>query len=116
MENKLKMIGHRIKCLRMESNVSQSSMANKIGMSQTNLSNIESGRTTATIPVLFKIQKVLGCKMADFFVDFDGAEEQDSASKNVGATKKVEATNNAIELEDAVQILKLLKAVEIKGL
>lgn len=54
--------------------------------------------------------------MADFFVDFDGAEEQEYASKKVGATKKVEATNNAIELEDAVQILKLLKAVEIKGL
>ena len=54
--------------------------------------------------------------MADFFVDFDEAEEQGSASKNVGATKKVEAANNAIELEDAVQILKLLKAVDIKGL
>ena len=116
MENKLKMIGHRIKCLRMESNVSQSSMANRIGMSQTNLSNIESGRTTATIPVLFKIQKVLGCQMADFFTDFDGVEEQDSASKNVGASKKVEAVNSGIELDDAVQILKLLKAVEIKGL
>jgi len=100
----------------MESNVSQSSMANKIGMSQTNLSNIESGRTTATIPVLFKIQKVLRCKMADFFVDFDGAEEQDYVPQNVGATKKVEAVNSGIELEDAVQILKLLKAVEIKGL
>jgi len=110
MENKLKVIGHRIKCLRMESNVSQSSMANKIGMSQTNLSNIESGRTTATIPVLFKIQKVLRCKMADFFVDFDGTEEQEYASKKVGATK------NVIELEDAVQILKLLKVVDIKGL
>jgi len=54
--------------------------------------------------------------MADFFVDFDGAEEQESVSEKVGATKKVEATNNAIELDDAVQILKLLKAVEIKGL
>ena len=109
MENKLKMIGHRIKCLRMESNVSQSSMANKIGMSQTNLSNIESGRTTATIPVLFKIQKVLGCKMADFFVDFDGEMEQASQIEEGVASK------NAIELEDAVQILKLLKNVEIKG-
>ena len=110
MENKLKMIGHRIKCLRMESNVSQSSMANKIGMSQTNLSHIESGRTTATIPVLFKIQKVLGCKMADFFVDFDGEMEQASQIEEGVASK------NAIELEDAVQILKLLKNVEIKGL
>ena len=111
MENKLKMIGHRIKCLRMESNVSQSSMANKIGMSQTNLSNIESGRTTATIPVLFKIQKVLGCKMADFFVDFDG-EQADAYHAKADSSQK----NGAIELTDALQILKLLKAVDVKGL
>ena len=109
MENKLKMIGHRIKCLRMESNVSQSSMANKIGMSQTNLSNIESGRTTATIPVLFKIQKVIGCKMADFFVDFDGKVEKT-------ALKEEQGVKQCLELEEAVQILKLLKAVKIKGL
>lgn len=109
MENELKMIGHRIKCLRMESNVSQSSMANKIGMSQTNLSNIESGRTTATIPVLFKIQKVLGCKMADFFVDFDGKVEKT-------ALKEEQGVKQSLELEDVINILKLLKAVEIKGL
>ena len=109
MENKLKMIGHRIKCLRMESNVSQSSMANKIGMSQTNLSNIESGRTTATIPVLFKIQKVLRCKMADFFVDFDGKVEKT-------ALKEEQGVKQSLELEDVINILKLLKAVEIKGL
>ena len=109
MENKLKMIGHRIKCLRMESNVSQSSMANKIGMSQTNLSNIESGRTTATIPVLFKIQKVLGCKMADFFVDFDGKVEKT-------ALKEEQGVKQSLELEDVINILKLLKAVEINGL
>ena len=99
MENELKMIGHRIKCLRMESNVSQSSMANKI----------ESGRTTATIPVLFKIQKVLGCKMADFFVDFDGKVEKT-------ALKEEQGVKQSLELEDVINILKLLKAVEIKGL
>ena len=108
MENKLKMIGHRIKCLRMESNVSQSSMANKIGMSQTNLSNVESGRTAVTVQVLLKIHDVLGCKLADFFVDLDNDVEE--------AAKEEQGTKQSIELEEAVQILKLLKAVKIKGL
>ncbi len=75
MKEKLKTLGSRIKFLRVESKVSQSVLAKEIGMSQTNLSNIESGRTTATMPVLFKIRKVLSCKMADFFVDFDGEEK-----------------------------------------
>ena len=54
--------------------VSQTRMAEEIGVSQINLSNMESGRTAITIQNLFKIQKVLGCKMTDFFVDFDGEE------------------------------------------
>ena len=49
-------------------------MAEEIGVSQINLSNMESGRTAITIQNLFKIQKALGCKMTDFFVDFDGEE------------------------------------------
>lgn len=47
--------------------------------------------------------------MADFFVDFDDEAENVSNLKEEGSAKQ------AIELEDAVQILRLLKAVEIKG-
>lgn len=48
-------------------------------------------------------------KMADFFVDFDDEVEEITNAKGEGNAKQ------AIELEDAVQILRLLKAVEIKG-
>lgn len=117
MENELKVVGHRLKLLRMEHNVSQTDLAKEIGMSQTNLSNMESGRTAVTIQNLFKIREVLGCKMSDFFVDFDG-EVQDVSPRRRGATSvgRAEAISNAIELEDAVQILRLLKAVNVKGL
>ena len=47
--------------------------------------------------------------MADFFVDFDVDAEEATTAKGEDAVKQ------AIELEDAVQILRLLKAVEIKG-
>lgn len=65
--DELKVLSHRVKMIRLNHGVSQTNMANAIGVSQTNLSNMEAGRTAITIQNLFKIQKVLGCKMADFF-------------------------------------------------
>ena len=102
----MKLIGRRIKTLRMSRDVSQLELAEVIGMSQTNLSNVESGRTASTIQVLLKIRKVLNCKLADFFADIDNVPDNEP---------KVEVPKS-IELEDAVKILKLLKAVVIKGL
>ena len=106
----LKVLARRVKKLRLEYGVAQTKLANEIGTSQTNMSNMEAGRTAITVQNLFKIQKVLGCKMKDFFVDFDGEEEEASE------VKQEESTNCTITLEDAVNILKLLKAVEVKGL
>ena len=74
MKENIKILANRVKMLRMRKGVSQTRMAEEIGVSQTNLSNMESGRTAITTQNLFKIQKVLGCKMTDFFVDFDGEE------------------------------------------
>ena len=109
MDN-LKVLSRRVKMIRLAQGVSQTKMAEVIGTSQTNLSNMEAGRTAITIQNLFKIQKVLGCKMADFFVDFDGEAE-------VIADKNQEmAHQSSLDLEDALSILKLLKKVDVKGL
>ena len=110
MEENFKILGRRVKFLRMEKGISQTKMAELLGLSQTNLSNMESGRTAITTQNLFKMRELLQCTMADFFVDFDGEMEQASQIEE-GVVSK-----NSIELEDAVQILKLLKNVEIKGL
>ena len=107
MENEFKVLGRKVKLLRLEKGITQTDMAEAIGLSQTNLSNMESGRTAITIQNLFKMREVLGCKMRDFFSDFDGT---------VSATQGSADNSKAIELEDAVKILKLLKAVDIKGL
>ena len=71
----MKLIGRRIKTLRMGRGVSQLELAEAIGMSQTNLSNVESGRTASTIQVLLKIRKVLNCKLSDFFADIDNVPD-----------------------------------------
>ena len=104
-----KILGRRVKCLRMDRGITQTKMAEMLGLSQTNLSNMESGRTAITTQNLFKMQGILNCKMADFFVDFDASAEEATNAKSEGTGKQ------AIELEDALQILRLLKAVEIKG-
>ena len=106
MSEELKVLSRRVKLVRVAKGISQTNMANAIGVSQTNLSNMESGRTAITTQNLFKIQKVLGCKMADFFVDFDGEEPK----------KEENLEGKAIELEDDLTLLKLLKSMNIKGL
>lgn len=105
MNENFKLLGRRVKYLRMDKGISQTHMAEMLGLSQTNLSNMESGRTAITTQNLFKMKEILGCRMADFFVDFDTATEKEAVE-----------TKQAIELEDAVKILKLLKAVDVKGL
>ena len=109
MDN-LKVLSRRVKMIRLAQGVSQTKMAEVIGTSQTNLSNMEAGRTAITIQNLFKIQKVLGCKMADFFVDFDG-EAEEISDKNQEV-----APQSSLDLEDALSILKLLKKIDVKGL
>ncbi|MBQ9764058.1 MAG: helix-turn-helix transcriptional regulator [Phascolarctobacterium sp.] len=110
MQDKFKVLGHRVKYLRMDKGISQTKMAELLDLSQTNLSNMEAGRTAITTQNLFKMSEILKCNMADFFVDFDGGAV--SATSDKGNTQG----RQVIELEDAVQILKLLKAVDVKGL
>ena len=105
-----KILGRRVKYLRMDRCITQTKMAELLGLSQTNLSNMESGRTTITTQNLFKMQGILNCKIADFFVDFDGEIEEAYEMEDATTEKQ------SLELEEAVQILKLLKAVKIRGL
>ena len=110
MNENFKVLGRRVKHLRMDRGISQTKMAELLELSQTNLSNMESGRTAITMQNIFKMREILGCKVADFFVDFDGEVAQETKENEANATKQT------IELEDAVKILKLLKAVDVKGL
>ncbi len=110
MNENFKLLGRRVKRLRIDKGISQTKMATLLGLSQTNLSNMESGRTAITTQNLFKMKDILECKMADFFVDFDGEVEESSE------IQERSSNTQGIELEDAVQVLKLLKAVKIRGL
>ena len=50
-----KILGRRVKYLRMDRGITQTKMAEMLGLSQTNLSNMESGRTAITTQNIFKM-------------------------------------------------------------
>ena len=66
-----KKIGERIKLIRMEKDIPQAVVASSMGVSQSLLSNIESGRCSITLENLIKLHEVLDCPVRDFFVDLD---------------------------------------------
>ncbi len=68
-ETEYQKIGRRIRALRLLKGVSQGELAERLGLSQTNLSNIENGKTRPTLKNLFKIRSILSCSMVDFFED-----------------------------------------------
>lgn len=90
-----KLIGTRVKMLRITKNISQTELAKQIGVTQTHLSNIENGRAGLTIPNLIKLREALACTISSFFVDIEGAVEE---------PKKEEVT-----LADLTELLLLLK-------
>ena len=59
MDQNIKVLASRVKQLRIGKGVSQTRMAEESGVSQTNLSNMEAGRTAITTQNLFKIQKLM---------------------------------------------------------
>lgn len=71
MEQEFKKIGKRIKIIRIERGVTQTNLAKELGISQTNMSNIECGRVSVTVQNLLKLHEILQCSMADFFKDID---------------------------------------------
>ncbi len=71
MEQVNKIIGKRIKIIRIEKGYSQTALATELGVSQTNMSNIECGRIAVTVQNLLKLHDILGCSMASFFIDID---------------------------------------------
>ncbi len=58
-ETKLSNVGFRIRFFRMEKSISQSELAQQIGISQTHLSNIECGRVQIGLKLLLRLANLL---------------------------------------------------------
>lgn len=56
-----KKIGMNIKVRRMQKLISQTEMAERLGISQTHMSNVEVGRAMLSLELLLQLKNILGC-------------------------------------------------------
>ena len=104
MSEKSRLVGARIRLLRLEQNLAQNEVAAQVGMSQAHLSNIEKGRNNITLENLLKLHEVLDCPMSSFFVDIDGAK--------TGAQEAKEQGNPLQEQFTVAELLQALLAIK----
>ena len=72
METDLKkIVGHRLQMLRMEKNLTQEQMGEKLNLSTSAYCKIEYGETDLTLTRLAKIAKVLGISALSLFSHID---------------------------------------------
>lgn len=127
MEEEFRKVGNRIKEMRKARSITQKQLAGDLDISLTNMSNIETGKTAVTMQNLVKMKSIFSCEMKDFFDD--GAEQKQNAEANAAQSQaaeaavepKIEAKEEAklpesIELQDAINLLRLLRRIDIKGI
>ncbi|MGM9568940.1 MAG: helix-turn-helix domain-containing protein [Phascolarctobacterium sp.] len=100
MSDRIKMIGNKIRLMRVSKGLSQQSLAKEIGITQAHFSNIENGRCNATIDVLLRLHDSLEVPMSAFFEEID---EQD------GIRLAKNNKSSGIDVDDLLAVLQLLK-------
>lgn len=119
IDKEIKIIGTRIKILRQDNNMTQKELASRLGISVTNMCNIEAGKTAATIQNLLKLRYILNCDITDFFVDLSNVEKTKPTIQEEAVVKKEnkpEAVPESQELMDAIALLRVIRSMNIKGL
>lgn len=94
-----RLIGTRVKMVRITKRMSQTDLAKKIGVTQTHLSNIENGRAGLTVANLIKLHKALNCPISTFFEDIEHPQS------NIFG-------NAELTLDNVMELAKLLKKAQ----
>lgn len=94
-------IGLRIKTMRMKANIYQTSMAKTIGVSQTHMSNIESGRAGLTLENLVKMSHIFNCDIDE--IVFGPRPKQEDTTMDL---------LKSCTMEDVIQALAMLRSVK----
>ncbi len=103
-----KEIGCRVKNLRIENGIAQTELARAIGVSQTHLSNIETGKVGLTTENLVKLAEVLNCSLDEILLG-----RKVKRQSKLKMAKEISILNE-FTLGDVVQALQLLKMKEVK--
>ena len=99
MEDKMRIIGRRLRLIRMGRGYNQSEFAKLLGLSQTHLSNIENGKVSVTLGNLLRVAELLHCNMSEFFVDIE--KQQNEIKKNI--------ENTSFSIEDLLKVANMIK-------
>ena len=123
METDLKkIVGHRLQMLRMEKNLTQEQMGEKLNLSTSAYCKIEYGETDLTLTRLNKIAEVLNMSALELFNKIDGnvyVNNTGTIGTNIGVAKdcstvRIEA---AEDLRELIEILcKRIELLENKVL
>ena len=107
MQDKHYLIGQRIKDIRMRAGLSQSKAAEAIGVAQSHMSNIETGRSHVTMENLMALRDVFGVKMADFFVDLDYPKQEGEGTEKHDLDALT--GDQAVTLSDLIEAFTIIK-------
>lgn len=102
-EKCLSKIGANIKFLRTLCKLRQQDVAEKLGISQTHLSNMECGRVKCSLKQLLRLANIFDCRL-EAFLDGQKAEEWLTAGAETGQEEDKLYTKSDME-----QLLKLVK-------
>jgi transcriptional regulator with XRE-family HTH domain len=102
-EKCLQNIGRNIRFLRATCQLSQQELAERIGISQTHLSNLEHNHSSVNLKMLLRIANVFDCQL-EILLD-------SQAATNWGREKELKVTDKqeAYTLEEMRQLLQLLR-------
>lgn len=75
-------VGHKIKCLRKEHNMTTKELADKCNISQPVISKLENGNRIPDVPTLQKICNVFDITLSDFFAN-NASETIDNSLKEL---------------------------------
>lgn len=96
-----KEIGLRIKTLRLKNNIYQTELAQQIGVSQTHMSNIESGRAGLTLENLIKMVHIFNCSIDEIVF----------GTNTTIPNAEIESLKN-FTMQDILQALQMLKTIK----
>ena len=125
-EKCLKNIGSNIRLLRTVCQLSQQDMAERIGISQTHLSNLEHNHSSVNLKLLLRIANVFECpletlldrKAAALWAEANCAEEAEQAQAEKSDSDRSTAAETdgqeQYSLEEVRLLLKLLQAGKIR--
>ncbi len=99
-------IGQRIRKFRKAYNLSQEQLAEKVGISTTHMSHIETGNTKLSLPVFVEIAKVLCVQTDELLYDIP-------PNNKTFIKGEIEEIFNSCSVRDMYILMDLLKAVKV---